>query len=56
VALAFCTAGAVLGIVVGSFAHSTGSEAYIPGIIGGGVAANLYLRKRGAFPDKKKKN
>ncbi len=56
VALAFCFAGAVVGALVGFFAQVKGAELITAGIAAGGAAAYEYLRRRGAFPSKKREN
>jgi hypothetical protein len=54
VALVFCTIGAIVGGIAGFVLNVKGPEAAIGGIVVAGVF--VYLRNRGAFPDKKKKS
>ena len=54
VAVVFCFGGAVAGGLVGLFLHFKGPDLTIAGIAAGSGAAYEYLRRRGAFPSKKK--
>jgi hypothetical protein len=56
VALAFCLAGAVGGGVIGFVAGVKGAGFATAGIAVGGAAGYEYLRRKGAFPSKKRQD
>ncbi len=53
VALAFSFAGAVVGGILGWLLHIKGGDMATAGIAAGGGAAFTYLKRQGAFPEKK---
>jgi hypothetical protein len=56
VAAGFCTAGAIVGAIVGFFLDVKGSGASVAGIVAGAGATQAFLRSRGIVPPKKKGN